>query len=58
MAPVVASDYRFGIFWSLCCLFFLALRLLITTLVSSNFSYIVKAHLHNLKKLTEYEGKP
>jgi hypothetical protein len=29
-----ASDYRFGIFWSLCCLFFFALRLLITALVS------------------------
>jgi hypothetical protein len=29
-----ASDYHFGIFWSLCCLSFSDLRLLITTLVS------------------------
>ena len=28
------SHYLFGIFWSLCCLFFLDLRILITTLVS------------------------
>ena len=33
-----ASDYSFGIFWSLCCLFFFDLRLLITPLVSSNSS--------------------
>jgi hypothetical protein len=29
-----SSDYRFGIFCSLCCLFFLNIRLLITVLVS------------------------
>ena len=31
------SDYPFGIFWSLCCLFF-DIRILITPLVSSNSS--------------------
>jgi hypothetical protein len=34
-----ASDYPFGIFWPLCCLSFFYIRLLITPLVSSNFSY-------------------
>jgi hypothetical protein len=34
-----ASDYPFGIFWPLCCLSFLDLQLLITSLVSSGFSY-------------------
>ena len=34
-----ASDYLFGIFWSLCCLSFLDLRLLITRLVSSDSSF-------------------
>ena len=29
-----ASDYLFGIFWSLCCLFFFNIRILITSLVS------------------------
>ena len=33
-----ASDYPFGIFWPLCCLVFFDLRLLVTPLVSSNFS--------------------
>ena len=32
------SDYPFGIFWSLCCLFF-GLQVLITHLISSNSSY-------------------
>jgi hypothetical protein len=32
------SDYPFGIFWSLCCLSFFDIRILITPLVSSNSS--------------------
>jgi hypothetical protein len=35
-----ASDYPFGIFWPLCCMFFFDLRILITPLVSPHFSYI------------------
>ena len=31
---ITASDYLFGILWPLCCLFFLELRLLITSFVS------------------------
>ena len=34
-----ASDYPFGILWSLYCLFFFNLRLLITPVVSSNMSW-------------------
>jgi len=33
------SDYPFGIFWPLCCLFFFDLRILITHLVSSDSSF-------------------
>ena len=33
------SDYPFGIFWPLCCLFFFDIRILITPLVSSNSSF-------------------
>jgi hypothetical protein len=32
------SDYPFGIFWSLCCLFFFDILILTTTLVGSNCS--------------------
>ena len=32
--------YRWIMFWSLCCLFFLDIRILITPLVSSNSSYL------------------
>ena len=34
------SDYPFGIFWPLCCLFFFDIRILITPLVSSSSSCI------------------
>jgi hypothetical protein len=39
--PITACDHHFGIFWSLYCLSF-SLRLVITTLVSSNFSFSYK----------------
>jgi hypothetical protein len=39
--PFTACDYHFGIFWPLYCLSF-HLRLVITTLISSNFSFSYK----------------
>jgi hypothetical protein len=33
------SDYLFGIVWALCCLFFFDILILISSLVSSSFSY-------------------
>ena len=45
----MASDYPFGIFWPLCCLCF-DLWLLITPLVSSNFSYILIKQYKNKQK--------
>jgi hypothetical protein len=33
-----ASDYLFGIFWSLCCLFFFYVRLLFTSLVDNTMT--------------------
>ena len=39
LVGLAASHYPFGIFWPLCCLFLLDLRLLITSLASSNLSY-------------------
>jgi hypothetical protein len=39
LVGLAASHYPFGIFWPLCCLFLLNLRLLITSLASSNLSY-------------------
>ena len=35
-------------FWPLCCLFFFDLRILITPLVSSNFSYAISNHKHEI----------
>ena len=43
-----ASDYPFGILWPLYCLFFYDLRLLITSLVSSNFPYIIHLYLSTI----------
>jgi hypothetical protein len=40
---LTSSDYPFGIFWPLYCLSFFDWRLLITPLVSSRFSYPLKA---------------
>ena len=40
-----ASDYPFGVLWPLYCLSFYDLRLLITSLVSSNFPYIIHLYL-------------
>ena len=45
----MAFDYPFGIFWPLCCLCF-DLWLLITPLVSSNFSYILIKQYKNKQK--------
>jgi hypothetical protein len=53
------SDYPFGVFWPLCCLFFFDLRILITPLVSLNSS---KSSMSNIlwkelfKKLLLYNG--
>jgi predicted nucleic acid-binding Zn ribbon protein len=48
------SDYSFGIFWPLCCLFFFDLRILITPLVSSSFSYgLFTSKRHVFKKPTD-----
>jgi predicted nucleic acid-binding Zn ribbon protein len=48
------SDYPFGIFWPLCCLFFFDLRILITPLVSSSFSYgLFTSKRHVFKKPTD-----
>ena len=41
-----ASDYLFGIFWPLCCLFFFYVRLLITSLVSFGHCVVCSSSLY------------
>jgi hypothetical protein len=40
------SDYLFGIFWSLCCLFFFYVRLLITSLVSFGHCVVCSSSMY------------
>ena len=42
-------------FWSLGCLFFLDMRILITPLVSSNSSYIISLYFKNISNTFENE---
>ena len=43
-----SSHYPFGIFWPLCCLFFLDLRILITPLVSFDHCIVCSSYLRIL----------
>ena len=41
-------DYPFGIFWPLCCLFFFAIRIMITPLVSFGHCVVYSSSLYGL----------
>ena len=51
------SDYPFDIFWSLCCLYFFDIRILITPLISSNSSSTLKNSQFTLLILLFYVSK-
>jgi hypothetical protein len=44
-----ASDYLFGIFWPLCCLFFFYVRLLITSLVSFGHCVVCSSFMYGFR---------
>jgi hypothetical protein len=49
------SDYPFGIFWPLCCLFFFDIRILITPLVSFDTKGVIRIRIS--KKNRQHNGQ-